>query len=201
MLFSKYILYISLVYNSTFTKSRSAVICFSPTEEEKVASPAPIEKLPPPDFIDTSSTSNLPKTSVFTNPFKEAENAKQAILEKHVKMVNTQENVRIINGKKVCWNYRKGRCRFGHNCIYAHDSDIQKSKEQLEAENQVQQTVLYESQQYSKVKKDEAKQSEDSVMKGKKKRPGLTQGLIPGKKVMKAYHDQHIKSIPTSTNK
>jgi hypothetical protein len=29
-----------------------------------------------------------------------------------------------INGKTVCWQYRKGKCRFGHNCKFAHDSDI-----------------------------------------------------------------------------
>lgn len=39
-----------------------------------------------------------------------------------------------VLGKKICWNYRKGRCRFGHNCKFAHDSDLQKSKEQLNAE-------------------------------------------------------------------
>jgi hypothetical protein len=29
----------------------------------------------------------------------------------------------MINGKKICWNNRKGRCRFGHNCKFAHDTD------------------------------------------------------------------------------
>ncbi|KAI4460771.1 hypothetical protein MML48_5g00012919 [Holotrichia oblita] len=103
-------------------------------------------KLPTPGFISSNSTENVLTTSVFKNPFVEAENAKQAILEKHVKMVNANDNSQFLNGKKICWNYRKGRCRFGHNCKYAHDSDLQKSKEQLDAENQLQETVLCQSQ-------------------------------------------------------
>lgn len=51
--------------------------------------------------------------------------------------VSGKDNTQMINGKKICWNYRKGKCRFGHNCKYAHDSDIQKSAEELEAEKQV----------------------------------------------------------------
>ncbi|KAK5645451.1 hypothetical protein RI129_006751 [Pyrocoelia pectoralis] len=131
-------------------------------------------KLPTPDFID------LPNTSVFTNPFKQAEEAKHAILEKHVKMVSTQENVRSINGRKVCWNYRKGKCRFGHNCIYAHDSDVQKIND-----IEVQQTVLCQSQDFSTEETDP-----NNTVSRAKKRPGLTQGLVPGKKIMKNYHKQ-----------
>lgn len=122
----------------------------------------------------------------------QAENEKQAILEKHVKMVNTKDNVQLINGKKICWNYRKGKCRFGHNCIYAHDSDLQKTKEQLEAENQVQQTVLCQNQLLPQPSIQELKEIQQDAIANKKsrKRPGLTQGLVPGKKVMKSYMKQ-----------
>lgn len=81
-------------------------------------------------------------------------------------MVSAKEDVRTINGKKICWNYRKGRCRFGHNCVYAHDSDLQKDGEEVVPG----QVVLNK-----------------KVEKQKRKRPGLTQGLVPGKKVMKEY--------------
>lgn len=60
---------------------------------------------------------------MFTNPFLEEDNAKVAILERHVKMIST--DVKVVNGKKICWNYRKKRCPFGHKCKYAHDSDLQ----------------------------------------------------------------------------
>ncbi|KAF5308529.1 hypothetical protein FQR65_LT06194 [Abscondita terminalis] len=140
-------------------------------------------KLPAPDFIDSS----VSKTSVFTNPFKQAEDAKQAILEKHVKMVNAKDNTQIINGKKVCWNYRKGKCRFGHNCIYAHDSDVQKNEDKINEENEVRHTVVCQSQDFSK---NEEFAETGCKSKQTKKRPGLTQGLVPGKKIMKNYHKQ-----------
>lgn len=62
--------------------------------------------------------------SVFANPFKEAEDAEKGTLEKHVKFAPKLEDVKEINGRKICWNYRKGRCRFGANCVFAHDSEL-----------------------------------------------------------------------------
>ena len=32
-----------------------------------------------------------------------------------------------IGSKKICWMFRKGRCRFGHKCTFAHDSDVASS--------------------------------------------------------------------------
>ncbi|KAF7288041.1 uncharacterized protein LOC143190760 [Rhynchophorus ferrugineus] len=155
-------------------------------------------KLPVPDFDKTKRSNVEIKTSVFTNPFLEDENAKEAMLQKHVKMVNTKDVV-VINGKKICWNYRKGRCRFGHNCKYAHDSDIQKTSEQLEAEKEtsIAQSVICQKsatgQNYTLPQPSQQeidKINEDCEEKKKRKRPGLTQGLVPGKKVMKQYLNQ-----------
>ncbi|RZC34396.1 hypothetical protein BDFB_003018 [Asbolus verrucosus] len=152
-------------------------------------------KLPAPDFMGTSpSDPDALKNSVFKNPFAEAENAKEAILQKHVKMVDAKDNVIVINGKKICWNYRKGRCRFGHNCKFAHDSDVQKSKDQLENEKQIHQTIICQKQTLPQPSTQELEKiRQESVMQTsqkRKKRPGLTQGLIPGKKVMKNYVNQ-----------
>lgn len=159
------------------------MLCFS-TSEPKVP-------LPTPSFLKTTSQSDdIPKGSVFINPYIQAEHQKQAILEKHVKMVETRDNVKVINGKKICWNYRKGKCRFGHNCMYAHDSDLQKSAEQLEAENQLQETILCQNQKLPQPSAQELKQIQcEAVLNqnNKRKRVGLTQGLVPGKKVMKEY--------------
>lgn len=118
-------------------------------------------------------------------------------LEKHVKMVDNGAAI-TINGKKVCWNYRKGRCRFGHNCKYAHDSDLQKSTAQLAAENQIQETVVCQSDNTGPKRKHNARSletngniSDDELSttmgNNKKKRPGLSQRLQPGKKVIKQY--------------
>lgn len=104
-------------------------------------------------------------------------------------MVENKDNIITINGKRICWNYRKGRCRFGHNCKFAHDSDIELTKEQLDNKNivyQVNSNTMQPSDhvQFSSDVKEDA---DDSPLRKKSKRPGLTQGLIPGKKVIKQY--------------
>ncbi|CAH2074459.1 unnamed protein product, partial [Iphiclides podalirius] len=157
-------------------------------------------KLPKPTLGE-----NHLHTSVFSNPFVEAELAKAAILEKHVKMVPGKDNTQMINGKKICWNYRKGRCRFGHNCKYAHDSDIQKTVEELEAEKQKLKTVVCEgtgtmsSAPPPQVVLEASSATDDDVWEGgsnkKKKRPGLSSGLVPGKKIIKMYKEQKLKDV------
>lgn len=61
---------------------------------------------------------------VFSNPFLEAEKLEIDKLQKHVKMVDSENHLLQKNGRKICWNNRKGRCRFGNKCKYAHDSDL-----------------------------------------------------------------------------
>lgn len=102
-------------------------------------------------------------------------------------MVENKDNIITINGKKICWNYRKGRCRFGHNCKFAHDSDIELTKEQLD-NKQFSQNSIMKAQPTEEIpiSKDE-REDDSSPLKKKPKRPGLTQGLVPGKKVMKQY--------------
>ncbi|XP_046427813.1 uncharacterized protein [Neodiprion pinetum] len=149
--------------------------------------------LPTPDFNVTPTL----KTSVFSNPFVEAEKAKSAILEKHVKMTPTLDDTKMINGKKICWNYRKGRCRFGHNCTFAHDSDLHRSAIELESARAPQETLICQTQYNGQAtfnEEDEVDQENNQTHK-RKKRPGLTQNLVPGKKVMKMYKAQQTKTI------
>ncbi|XP_050429025.1 uncharacterized protein LOC126838559 [Adelges cooleyi] len=120
-------------------------------------------KLPPPRFKETG----IINESVFRNPYLEAERAKSAILEKHVKMVPSKDNLKTVNGKNICWMNKKGRCRFGNKCKYAHDSELVNNLNVVE--NTTNDTPT--SQMSSK----------------KRKKPGLTQGLIPGKKVLKMF--------------
>lgn len=149
-----------------------------------------------------------------------------------------------INGKKICWNFRKGKCRFGHNCQYAHDSDILITKKASEitdlkptsgsskapapasssaaqiksASFTIEKKASYNERKkeevvdpnvvISSVKKQEKRSNkyfsdndddnnlEDTKDNGGgrklgkkgKKRPGLSQTLVPGKKVMKTYY-------------
>lgn len=46
-------------------------------------------------------------------------------------MTDKPETALIINGKKICWNYRKRKCYLGTQCPYAHDSDVPLTDEQL----------------------------------------------------------------------
>ncbi|XP_013190016.1 uncharacterized protein LOC106134498 [Amyelois transitella] len=167
--------------------------------EEKSSKDDMKPKLPKPALGESAL-----QTSVFSNPFVEAELAKAAILEKHVKMVPGRDNTQMINGKKICWNYRKGRCRFGHNCKYAHDSDIQKTSEELDTEKQKLKSLVCEGSGTMtatpppQVALEQVLPTDDVVWEGaadkrKLKRPGLSQSLVPGKKVIKMYKEQKVK--------
>lgn len=106
-------------------------------------------------------------------------------------MVARQDGLKTINGKKVCWNYRKGRCRFGHNCKYAHDSDLQMAAE-VKGQEREKAEVLCQNQAPKEPTEREVEEMKDVSVgeRKRKKRPGLTQGLVPGKKVMKNYYKQ-----------
>ncbi|XP_058805318.1 uncharacterized protein LOC131672237 [Phymastichus coffea] len=149
--------------------------------------------LPTPDFNSAPTM----KTSVFSNPFVEAEKAKIATLEKHVKMTPTLDDTKMINGRKICWNYRKGRCRFGHNCTFAHDSDLHRTASELEAMRTPQETLICQTQYNGQVNINEEEEvdQENNQMHKRKKRPGLSQTLVPGKKVMKMYKAQQAKAV------
>ncbi|XP_077296784.1 uncharacterized protein LOC143918684 isoform X2 [Arctopsyche grandis] len=156
------------------------------TDEEETALPLPPKrkvednatKLPKPDFAISAS-----KNSVFNNPFAEEENAKKAILEKHVKMVPTKDKVQMINGRKICWNHRKGRCRFGHMCTFAHDTDLHSSKEDKKTQST---SALAPSENSN----DEPEVSTQGKHPPKRKRPGLGDNVAPSKKVLKQYKRQ-----------
>ena len=153
----------------------------------------PKSKLPRPTFgIDS-------KQSVFTNKYVAEENEKQAILEQHVKMTDDIQKFTIINGmlrntlnslisilnrfigKKICWEYRKGRCRFGHKCRFIHDSDVIKPDSEDQCLVPKEPTI---SKNAFIVKNPELKKENSS---NKKRRPGLCQTLQPSKKIMTQF--------------
>lgn len=61
--------------------------------------------------------------SVFVTSFQRAEEAKQLILERHVKMTTPlKEETRPQQKKKsVCRSFQLGKCRYGYKCRYGHD--------------------------------------------------------------------------------
>lgn len=145
--------------------------------------------LPRPSFmveqeeVKTELTGGV-ENSVFQNPFRAKEDRKKAILERHVEMTTKQEEQRTIDGKKICWNYRKGRCRFGSKCTFAHDSDVVNKHSKAQQSN-IKVAPFATSH-------DEPEDTSDAVIecnKKPKKRPGLSEGIEPSKKAMK-FHDK-----------
>ena len=155
--------------------------------------------LPKPSFMQEAEKVSGVKfdNSVFSNPFRAKEDKKDAILEQHVEMTLKQEVGRTINGKKVCWNFRKGRCRHGHKCSFAHDSDVKSSvveslySPKYESGAQVScQKVDTRTVQPLQMEIMAGEVEEDSVVR--KKRPGLSDGLQPSKKAMN-FHNKVYK--------
>lgn len=138
----------------------------------------PENKLPAPKFKETG----IINESVFRNPYLEAERAKSAVLEKHVKMVPAKDCVTKKNGKNICWMNRKGRCRFGNKCKFAHDSELFND---INTSN-----VINE----PKVDKDITSKNIYNSNK-KNKRTGLPQNLIPGKKVIKIFKRTEMSNV------
>ena len=130
--------------------------------------------------MDVGTPTKQEKPSVFANPFKDAEDAVKCTLEQHVKFAPRLEDVSEINGRKICWNYRKGRCRFGTQCVFAHDCELidKKAAQPVSMEN----VNLTDSPETISTIINEPRKSV--------KRPGLSQGIVPGKKVLKKYHEQ-----------
>ncbi|KAF2365077.1 Zinc finger CCCH-type [Trinorchestia longiramus] len=153
--------------------------------------------------IDSKGSTQLPNpfscndaTSVFYNPFHQEQEAKKSMLEKHVKLTDNPKDVVEINGKKICYNYRKGRCKFGHKCKYAHDSDLSSDAIKVNAlpsqsNGDTNNSALYNS--VSKFNENRVSEEEDA---GRKRKPGLSEGLKPNKRSRQNYTAQQQKETP-----
>lgn len=131
--------------------------------------------------------------SVFSNPFRDKEDKKKAILEQHVNMTKRQEEMRMIDGKKVCWMYRKGRCRQGSKCQFAHDTDVKTDRireVKYDADSQISKEKNSKGAaqpiRLNPADREESPPKDEEVV-ARKKRPGLSQGIVPSKKAMKFH--------------
>lgn len=149
-------------------------------------------KLPPPP-LNTCSDS-----SVFANPFKAQADQKLSALQKHVPLT-MQAKPSQIGGKRVCVAYRKdGRCRFGIKCKFAHDSDLQTPVTPADSHQHVNEETPSSDPANSdeggssrgggsQSLQQESKEEDSGGQKGKKRRVGLSNTLIPPKRAMKQY--------------
>ncbi|XP_055631055.1 uncharacterized protein LOC129771442 [Toxorhynchites rutilus septentrionalis] len=120
---------------------------------------------------------------VFCNPFKAAEDAHIANLEKHVKMVDPEQESGDQK-RKICWNYKKGRCRFGSKCNFAHGSDLIMKQDRPGSHPETDGDDLPSGERPS-VALEQIQTSRKQT--NKKKRPGLSKDLVPPKKVLRMY--------------
>ncbi|XP_078521464.1 uncharacterized protein LOC144787131 [Lissotriton helveticus] len=153
-------------------------------------------RLPAPKLGAVAESYQMPgQSGVFANPFREEQKAKLSLLEKHVQLT-LQEKPMEIGGRKICLAYRKdGRCRFGSNCKFAHDSDL------LVAANAVIPGMHSEEAPALTSTKEWAGEEgivvfEDVQPQQGKRKPGLSQTLIPPKRALKHYKAQLGKEQP-----
>jgi len=140
------------------------------------------------EYHDKKTPGAVSDSSVFSNPFKAKEDRKRALLERHVEMTSKQEDSKTLRGKKICWNFRKGRCRFGSKCTFAHDNDVALPKtDEEESEKKLPPPVV----QLGVPDPDPSSVEDNSsavISHNKRKRPGLSDGLTPSKKASKFYN-------------
>lgn len=166
-------------------------ITSAPVAAGQATLPAPFigsltpNKLPPPSLNSHSDS------SVFANPFNAQVDQKLSALQKHVPLT-MQSRPSQIGGKRICVLYRKdGKCRFGINCKFAHDSDLQTpvpptAGSQVPICKKIDEIVAVKgSQNLQQVKKEDS-----SAGLVKKRRVGLSNSLIPPKRAMKQYNLQ-----------
>lgn len=139
------------------------------------------KKLPPPPLNACSDS------SVFANPFKAQAVQKLNALQKHVPLT-MQAKPSQIGGKKMCVSYRKdGRCRFGINCKFAHDSDLQIAVSPSDCDQPVSNDSPARVDTSAGGSQNPQQEIAEESEQRKKKRVGLSNTLIPPKRAMKQY--------------
>lgn len=123
-----------------------------------------MDKLLPAEILLEQDMRSKP-SSVFTNPYKEAEKNHAVLLERHVKMTDVKQQT-TVKKHKICWKFKKGKC-FDTNCPFVHDCAT-KSQTTTSAD----------------LTEEDSERVKDVPQK---KRCGVTDTLIPPKKFMKSY--------------
>lgn len=150
----------------------------------------------------------ISENSVFSNSFAQTEATVQQTLSKHKKLseISTNNNDKRHRKKtvrkeendktKLCMHFFKhGSCKYQDKCKYSHTLMKQPEKA-LSSQEVVQPDITHKQELYKKSTKkrkesyddDDDGDDESAASKSKaKKRPGLGNDIVPGKKVLKAY--------------
>ncbi|XP_066443007.1 uncharacterized protein [Eleutherodactylus coqui] len=187
----------------TSSKSSFSVDAASSSEEEAdgskdneareppapLSSPLPSFKLPAPCL---GIQSGLSPSSVFSNPFQCEKKAQLSILERHVKL---SDGNWAKGGKGVCLAYqRDGRCRYGTKCKYSHASDLPQGSSSS-AQREIIDSSNTSSETHGGVTEEEQGGGPQND-NGKRKKPGLSDTLVPPKRSLKSYQKQITAERP-----
>ncbi|KAK3083694.1 hypothetical protein FSP39_001562, partial [Pinctada imbricata] len=192
------------------TEEQSNISSDSDGEDQgKDNSSSIVEKLPNPlmnrvshqeeGFIKSSDDKTA--GSVFINPFKQAEKAKESVLEKHVKMVEKK----FIKGKagQVCFKFKRGKCPYGKSCKYSHDlsSEListQPTKEDQEGQGSTRNLFDFHHPSMACQPLEPELEDDDSYMAQakKKKRSGINDTLKPPKRAFQTLERQRESERP-----
>ena len=154
-----------------------------------------VTRLPNP--LAPVTTSNPGVSSVFVNAFKVAEQAKHSILEQHVKMTAEQIKESRMKKKQVCYNFQKGKCRFGSRCKYSHGDNISSSGDKP-GEGTPNDGVRRDRRSFTRSPKfpQEAETNDDGEVVMRKRRAGVTNNLLPAKKARDSLDKQRAQERP-----
>ena len=151
--------------------------------------PNPLASMPLPS-VTANDAGGV--SSVFVNAFKVAEQAKHSILEQHVKMTAEQIKESRLK-KKICYNYQKGKCRFGNKCKYSHGDDhivanrVSSENTESDAEQQV---------KLDRTTNFQPERDDDGNLIKRKRRAGVTNNLLPAKKARATLDKQRAQERP-----
>lgn len=136
---------------------------------------------------------------MFANPFRDEERAQLSILERHVKL---SDNNWAKGGKGVCLAYqRDGRCRYGTKCKYSHGTDLPPgatlaSQGELSSGGGDVPEAVGDGLKLGELQSGEEAGEETQAERGKRKKPGLSNTLIPPKKALKSYQKHQSAERP-----
>lgn len=145
------------------------------------------------------------QTSVFTNYFHKAEEAKLAVLEHHVKLTTEQLKTNSERSKRkiktgMCVSFQRGRCRFGSKCRFAHSmpSEANETSTDISTEMSVSAPKfgLLPSARMPLTLEHDDDDDSFNAQKKRKHRSGVTDTLQPPKRAMKSLEQQRKEERP-----
>ncbi|KAG8434888.1 hypothetical protein GDO86_013012 [Hymenochirus boettgeri] len=156
----------------------------------------------PAPALGSQNTSSF--GGVFSNQFHAEQQTQLSILEKHVKLSDSNWS----QGRGACLAYQKdGRCRYGTRCKYSHGSDLPQENAGVDLEEECNNTELRDKSggdiQMDNwrvgIKRTGEHGGEEEVsesLRPKKKKSGLTNTLLPPKRYLKNYNEHLANERP-----